>query len=74
MSRFDLKTTRAMQSVLEEVCSHIPKQSSESRTFVASKILECAGDGNTSRDALLAAGRQAVIERFGSIDALRRSL
>ncbi|MFL6815467.1 MAG: hypothetical protein ACJ8EK_15670 [Bradyrhizobium sp.] len=72
MSKFDPETVAAMRSVLEEVCSHIPARSTAARSFVASKILECASNGNQSHDVLLDAGRRAVIDQFGNLDAVRR--
>ena len=74
MAQFDRNTIKAMQTALDDVCSHIPQKSVEARRFVASKMLECAGNGNRSRGALLAAGRRAVIDQFGSIEAVRRQL
>jgi hypothetical protein len=68
MSTFDSNTIRAMRLVLEEVCSHIPASSTSARTFVASRILECASNGEETYEGLLAAGRKAVIEQFGHID------
>jgi hypothetical protein len=72
MNKFDAETVAAMQSVLQEVCSHIPAQSTSARTFVAAKILECASNGNQSHAVLLDAGRRAVIDQFGNLDAVRK--
>ncbi|TYL81742.1 hypothetical protein FXB40_47370 [Bradyrhizobium rifense] len=47
-------------AVLEEVCKNIPVSETGARTFVASKILEAAADGQVSTDALRAAGRKAL--------------
>lgn len=71
MNKFDNQTIAAMRSVLEEVCSHIPPNASSARTFVASRILECASKGEETYDGLLAAGRRAVLDQFGNTDALR---
>ena len=62
MSKFDADTVAAMRSALQEVCSHLPARSTAARTFVASRILECASKGNQTHDLLLDAGRRAVIE------------
>jgi hypothetical protein len=53
-----------------------PEETAEpaARTFVAAKILECASSGNQTRDLLVDAGRRAVIEHFGTFDAVRRAL
>jgi hypothetical protein len=72
MNRFDPETVAAMRSVLEEVCSHIPSGSTETRSFVASKLVECASQGHQSHDLLLNAGRRAVIDQFGNVDAVRK--
>ena len=72
VNRFDAETVADMRSVLEEVCSHIPSRSIEARTFVAAKILECASNGNQTHDLLLDAGRRAVIDQFGNVDAVRK--
>jgi hypothetical protein len=71
MHEFKIDTIKAMQTILEEVCRHIPSNSSAARTFVATKILECAGSGDQTYEGLLAAGRRAVIDQFGNIDAVR---
>jgi hypothetical protein len=74
MNKFDSDTVIAMRSVLEEVCSHIPSESTSARTFIASRILECAKRGQQTHDSLLDAGRRAVIEQFGSVNAVRKVL
>ena len=71
MSDFGSDTIGVMRTVLDEVCSHIPRTSTDARTFVASRILECASKGDRSYDGLLRAGRRAVIEKFGTIEAVR---
>ena len=71
MSKFDTETIAAMRTVLEEVCSHIPRQSTAARALVATRILECASAGNRSYNCLLDAGRRAVIDQFGDVDAVR---
>ena len=72
MNRFDAENVAAMRSVLEEGCSHIPSRSTQARTFVAAKILECASHGNQTHHLLLNAGRRAVIDQFGNVDAVRK--
>jgi len=71
MSQFSTETVAAMRAALAEVCSHIPEQSTDARVFIASKILECAYQGEKTYDALLHAGRRAVIERFGTVNVVR---
>jgi len=58
MNLFHSETICAMRAVLEEVCVRIPSPST--RTFVASRLLECARQGEESYDGLLEAGRRAV--------------
>jgi hypothetical protein len=71
MSQFSTETVRSMRNALAEVCSHIPQGSTDVRTFVASRILERASQGEETYDGLLKAGRRAVIERFGNVSAVR---
>jgi hypothetical protein len=71
---FDSKTVADMRSILDEVCSHLPESSTEARTFVASRILECAKQGETTHAALLAAGRRAVLDRFASLEGLAKRM
>ena len=71
MNQFGTNTIMTMRTVLEEVCSHIPRNSTSARAFIASQILKCAGAGDESYDSLLAAGRRAVIDQFGDVDAVR---
>jgi hypothetical protein len=74
MSKFDSQTITAMRTVLEEVCSHILSNSTSARIFIASRILECASKGEQTHDGLLAAGRRAVIDQFGSVGTIRSQL
>ena len=74
MNQFGSTTITTMRSVFNEVCSRIPPNSTSARVFVASQILKCASTGEQSYDDLLAAGRRAVIEQFGDVDAVRKGL
>jgi hypothetical protein len=74
MNQFDSKTIETMRSVLDEVCSHIPANSTSARSFIASQILKCASTGEETYDGLLAAGRRAVIDQFGTVSAVRSAL
>jgi urease gamma subunit len=67
MDEFDAKTVKAMRAAVEEVCRHIPADSVEAKSFVATRILECARQGERTHTGLLAAGRRAVIDQFGTI-------
>jgi len=67
----DKKTVKAMQKAHDEVCRHIPSASVEARSLVGSRILECAQQGERTHAGLLAAGRRAVIDQFGTVDAFR---
>jgi hypothetical protein len=71
MSQFNAETVAAMRTALAEVCSHIPQHSTDARAFIASKIVECACQGERTYDGLLRAGRRAVIERFGNASVVR---
>jgi hypothetical protein len=57
---FTVETTALLRAVLEEVCKNIPVNETGARTYVASKILEAAAEGQLSTDALRAAGRKAL--------------
>jgi hypothetical protein len=72
MPAFDSQTISAMRTVLDEVCSHIPPNSTSARTFVASRLLEAASKGEATYECLLKAGRRAVLDQFGSVSAVRR--
>jgi hypothetical protein len=74
MNQFDSRTVGTMRSVLEEVCSHIPPNSTSARSFIASEILKCARSGEETYEGLLAAGRRAVIDQFGTVGAVRSAL
>jgi hypothetical protein len=71
MNKYGITTVTTMRTVLEEVCIHIPRNSTSARAFIASQILKCASAGEESYDGLLAAARRAVIDQFGNIDAVR---
>jgi hypothetical protein len=70
MREFSRDTIKAMQAFLEEVCRPIPPNSMPQPTFVASRILECAGNGEETYSGLLTAARRAIIDQFGFIDAV----
>ena len=71
MNQFGSTTVTTMRAVLEEVCIHIPQNSTSTRAFIASQILKCAGEGEESYEGLLAAARRAVIDQFGNVDAVQ---
>jgi hypothetical protein len=73
MNSFNSETITVMRTVLEEVCSHLPSNSTSARSFVASRILECASKGDKTYDGLLAAGRRAVLDQFGNVDVVRET-
>jgi hypothetical protein len=62
MNKFDGDPITAMRTVLEEICSHIPPGSISARTFIASRIVECANGGERTYDDLLnaAAARSSI--------------
>ena len=72
MNKFDSETVIAMRAVLEEVCRHLPSNSTSARAFIASRILERASGGERTYCALLEAGRRAVIDQFGTVQAVRK--
>ena len=72
MSDFDPETIAEMRRVFDEVCSHIPAGSTDTRTVVAVRIIESASKGELTYDHLWEAGRRAVIEQFGDIKAIQR--
>jgi hypothetical protein len=74
MKQFCSDTVNIMRAVLDDVCSHLPRNSTSARTFIASRILECASKGERTYDGLLRAARLAVIEQFGTVEAIRRRL
>jgi hypothetical protein len=74
MNTFDGDTIRTMRAVFDEVCGHVPRNSNSARTFIASRNLECASKGENSYEGLLAAGRRAVLDQFGNINALRTAM
>jgi hypothetical protein len=60
MKQLDSKTISALRTVLEDVCSHLPANSTTARTFATSQILECARRGEQTYDDLREAGREAL--------------
>jgi hypothetical protein len=59
---FDSVTTALLRAVLDEVCESVSRDQTGTRTHVASKILEAATRGDTSRDDLRQVGRKALSE------------
>jgi urease gamma subunit len=60
MTQLDNQIISALRTVLEDVCGHLPLSSTTARTFVASKILECARDGQQTYEDLKEAGQMAL--------------
>lgn len=58
----DPATTALLRSVLDEVCEHISSHDTGVRAHVASKMLEAAARGETSRERLKQIGREALTE------------
>ncbi|MGY3473566.1 hypothetical protein [Bradyrhizobium ottawaense] len=55
----DATTTALLRAVLEEVCKNFSPCETGIRAHVASKILEAASRGETTRDALEQIGHEA---------------
>ena len=68
MSQFSTETVAVMRDALAGVCSHIPERSPDARTLIASKSWNAL---IRRENGLLQAGRRAVIERFGTVNAVR---
>lgn len=49
---FDPATTALLRAVLDEVCEDVSRYETGARTHAASRILEAATKGDTSRDRL----------------------
>jgi hypothetical protein len=60
MAQLDSKTVSALRTVLDDVCGHLPVSSITARTFVASRILECAKTGEQTFEELRQAGLEAL--------------
>jgi urease gamma subunit len=60
MTQLDSKTISALRTILEDVCGHLPANSTTARTFVASQMLECARRGEQTYEELRKAGREAL--------------
>jgi len=73
MKQLAPETIVTVRAALDEVCRHIPVRSSSARTFIATRILQSAHAGETTRDGLLLAGRRAVRDQFASTGAAVRS-
>jgi hypothetical protein len=72
--QFRPQTIAAVRGVFDEVCGHIPNNCNSARAVIGSRILESASTGEEAYEGLLAAGRKAVLDQFGSIDVLRAAL
>lgn len=73
----DTATTALLRAVLEEVCEGVSRHETGARTHLASKILEAATKGETSRDrsaagwprsSLACADDVAIIARGGDLE------
>lgn len=58
----DPATTALLRAVLDEVCEHVSSRDTGARAHVASKMLEAATRGETSRERLTQIGREALTE------------
>lgn len=53
-------TTALLRAVLDEVCADVSRYETGARSFVASRILEAATNGDTSRERLKQVGCEAL--------------
>ncbi|MDF0498851.1 hypothetical protein P0R27_36810 [Bradyrhizobium yuanmingense] len=58
----DPAATALLRAVLDEVCEHISSHDTGARAHVASKMLDAAARGETSRERLEQIGREALTE------------
>ncbi|OSJ13506.1 hypothetical protein BST63_16250 [Bradyrhizobium canariense] len=56
----DARTAALVRSVLDEVCKSLPPCATGVRAHVASKILEAASNGESSKERLEEVGREAL--------------
>jgi hypothetical protein len=59
---FDTATTALLRAVLDEICEGVSRHETGAKAHVASKILEAAAKGETSRETLKFIGRRALSE------------
>jgi hypothetical protein len=57
---FSPETTDMLRCVLEEVCEHVGQYENDTRTHVASKLLEAASSGEQTIASLKKVGRTAL--------------
>ena len=57
---FDPVTTALLRAVFDEVCEDVSRYETETRTHVASRILEAATNGDSSPESLRQVGREAL--------------
>ncbi|WP_246776117.1 hypothetical protein [Bradyrhizobium canariense] len=58
----DAATTALLRAVLEQVCERVPRSDTGIRAHVASKILEAATAGETTRERLKQIGIDALCQ------------
>jgi hypothetical protein len=67
VERFDRRTMAAMEVALEKACEDLPNGGKHNlRKRAAQNIIRCAKTGNTSLDALTAAGKRALAQLLQS--------
>lgn len=57
---FDPATTALLRAILDEVCADVSRREIGARTYVASRILEAAAEGDASPDRLKKVGCEAL--------------
>jgi hypothetical protein len=68
---FDPEALSTMRSILSDVCRDVPASENHVRTYVATRLIECAGGGEDSVDALKQAANIALLETYTGVDFVR---
>lgn len=69
--KFDPEELATMRQVLDDTCREIPLGHNNVRTYVATALLDCAGKGECSVDALKYAASVALLEVYANVDLVR---
>lgn len=59
---FSPETLKLLSGVLDDVCSHVSNE--KARTYVATRILEAAGEGERSLEILRQVATMALLEVY----------
>ena len=62
--QYDIETVAGIRAVFNDICRSLPTEQEAARSYVASRILKSATEGELSLNGLKQAGHIAILELY----------